>query len=447
MLEGPILLFIIAVAVVFIIISSSILKLHPFIALLLATFGVGIAVGMPLLEIVENVNAGFGSLMGSIGLLVVIGSIIGVILEKSGAAIKIADTILNVLGKKRPALAMSVIGAAVSIPVFCDSGFIILSRLPKVLAERTKVTKATLSLALASGLYTTHTLIPPTPGPIAAAGNLGASGYLGTIIIMGFVVSLPTLFIAYWYAYKAGKKINIQTSFEQESQTPVQQNISFYKAVAPILVPIAFIAVASFARVFSLPDSWMTWIAFFGHPLVALFIGMLMAFALFEKWDKEHLSDWIGNGIVQAGPILAITGAGGAFGFLLKATPIAAYINSWVDDSQTSGAVFLIVTFLIAALLKTAQGSSTSALVITSSMLAPLMATVGFDSPIGLSLVVLAIGGGAMTISHANDSYFWVVAQFSGFSLKDAYKGFTVLTLLQGTSVLLTTLILYWLIL
>lgn len=148
---------------------------------------VGFASGMPLEQIVENINGGFGGLMTSIGLVIVFGTIIGTILEKAGAALRMAEVVLRIVGPKRPQLAMSMIGFIVSIPVFCDSGFVILSSLRKALAKRAKVAVASMSVALATGLYATHTLVPPTPGPIAAAGNIAADGYLGTVILIGLL--------------------------------------------------------------------------------------------------------------------------------------------------------------------------------------------------------------------------------------------------------------------
>ena len=173
---------------------------------------------------------------------------------------------------------------------------------------------------------------------------------------------------------------------------------------------------------------------------------MFSAFTLFPKWDKTYVNDWIGEGIKLAGPILIITGAGGAFGGVLKATPLADLVNEWISNGNFSGVAFLVITFLIAALLKTSQGSSTNALVITSSLIAPLVGVLGFDTPMELALVVMALGGGAMTVSHANDSYFWVVSQFSGIQMKDAYRSYTLMTGLQGFAVLLFTILIYWLV-
>lgn len=440
MLSGIPLLLIIFLAIIFIVFSASVWKLHPFIGLLLASFGVGLSVGMPLPDLIAAINNGFGGLMGYIGLIVVLGSIIGVFLEKSGAALRIASLILKIVGKKRPALAMSIIGATVSIPVFCDSGFIILSGLNKAIAKKTGAKKATLALAMASGLYTTHTLIPPTPGPIAAAGNIGAGDYLGTVMLLGFIIAIPTAIVAYLFALKSGPTLQLEEVDEQAvSGDHLPGALS---SIAPILIPILLISSAAIAKYFNLQYSW---IQFIGHPLVALLIGLLLAGTLVRKWDQMYLTGWVTEGIKLAGPILIITGAGGAFGGILKATPIADFVSQWLGNGAFTGSLFLLVAFLIAALLKTSQGSSTNALVITSSMLAPLMTTVGFTSPYEMALVVMAIGGGAMTVSHANDSYFWVVSQFSGIQLKDTYRSFTIMTGLQGLVVLVMTLLLYFL--
>jgi len=204
------LFFIILLGVVMIVVATAVFKVHPFLALLFSAFFVGIASGMPLLTVVENVNTGFGGLMTSIGLVIVAGTIIGVILEKSGAAFRMAEVVLRLIGEKRPQLAMSIIGYIVSIPVFCDSGYIILSSLKKALAKRAKVTVASMAIALATGLFATHTLVPPTPGPIAAAGNIGAAGFLGTIILIGLLGAIPATVVGYLWAIKVGSKIEVE---------------------------------------------------------------------------------------------------------------------------------------------------------------------------------------------------------------------------------------------
>lgn len=447
MISGIALLLIILLAVVFIVLAASVFKLHPFLALLLATLLTGLVVGVPLKQILESVNQGFGNLLGSIGLVVVLGSMIGIVLEKSGAALQIANVVIGLVGKSRPTLAMGVIGGIVGIPVFCDSGFIILSGLAKALARKTGKNFSALALSLAGGLYTTHVLVPPTPGPLACAGNLGLADHLGQVILIGLLVSIPSTFVAIIFANKIGKSIDetVLKQFENEAISTVEKQTlpSVFLSLLPIILPIILIAFASFVNFFSLAENIKTTAQFLGTPLIALLLGLFCSFFLIKKWDKSFLNDLMGDGITQAGTILILTGAGGAFGALLKATPVAQMVNEWVADSQVSGVWVLVIGFLIAALLKTAQGSSTSALVITSSMLAPLLQTLGFETPTEVSLLVMAIGAGAMTASHANDSYFWVVSQFSHFQLKDAYRGITLMSLLQGFTVLMTTILLF----
>jgi GntP family gluconate:H+ symporter len=447
-LEGPILFVVLLGAILGIIVLISVLHLHPFIALLLASFGIGLVVRMPLQEIVASISNGFGGLMAYIGLVIIFGTIIGTILEKSGGALKMADVILSAVGQKRPALAMSLIGAIVSVPVFCDSGFVILSRLNKAIASRANVPLATLTVALASGLYATHTLVPPTPGPIAAAGNIGAADYLGIIIGVGLITSIPVIAVSYWWANRVGKSAHIEVDENPvDLSLEVHENSTTPGAVmsfAPILMPIALIATASIVKLGRFDGGLADIILFLGQPMVALLIGVGVSLLLLPKFDEEHLSGWIGKGVVQAGPILLITGAGGAFGSVLKATPIAELIGGLAVGSSASSGLFLIITFLIAAALKSSQGSSTAALVITSSLIAPILPALGIQTPLELALVVMAIGSGAMAVSHVNDSYFWVVTQFSGLKVDQAYRVFTSVTLLQGITGLATTLLIYY---
>jgi GntP family gluconate:H+ symporter len=397
-----------------------------------------VATGIPLAGILIAIQTGFGDLMSYIGLIVVLGSILGVALEQSGAALRLADGVLALAGQKRPILAMSIIGTVIGIPVFCDSGFIILSGLKNAVAKKSEATRGALALALASGLYTAHTLIPPTPGPIAAAGNLGAADHIGLIMLLGFFITIPTVAVAYGWAKLRGE--NIATTLPDLEPTTDSEHPALWRAIIPIGIPILLIALASVARLLPLENKPISVLYFIGQPVIALLIGVGLAFALFPK--KKQI-DWVESGIKLAGPILIITGAGGALGGILKATSLADDIKTLLDNSADSGLIILLLAFVIAALLKTMQGSSTSALVITSSILAPLLPALGFDSGIELALAVLAIGAGAMTVSHANDSYFWVVSQFSGISMRDAYRNYTTMTGLQGVAAILTILLLY----
>lgn len=441
------LFLVLLIGVLLVVIATTKFKLHPFLSLLLGTFFVGFASGMPLMKIVENVNTGFGGLMGGIGLVIVFGTVIGTILEKSGAALRMAEVVLRVVGPKRPQLAMSLIGYIVSIPVFCDSGFVILSSLRKALAKRAKVAVASMSVALATGLYATHTLVPPTPGPIAAAGNIGASNFLGTIILIGLITAIPATIVGYFWATKVANKIEVEDDGEELNYDEIVRSFgkmpSTFLSFLPIVLPIILIGIGSVVTFLGSEGNIAKFLVFLGTPLVALLAGVIAAFALLPKYDEETLTKWVGEGLVESAPILLITGAGGAFGGVIKNTGIADAIQSWSIGDTFSGALFLLIPFIIAAALKTAQGSSTAALVITSSLIAPMLPTLGIEGAVPLALVVMAVGAGAMTVSHVNDSFFWVVTQFSGMKVTDAYKAQTMATLLQGAVTIVVTMILW----
>ncbi|MDV2582756.1 GntP family permease [Alkalibacillus haloalkaliphilus] len=449
-MEGLGLVIVIVASVLLVIGLTAKFNMHPFLSLIIAAFLLGIFAGLPLSEVVEAVNTGFGGLMSGIGLVIVFGTIIGVLLEKTGAAYRMAEVILRLIGEKRPQLAMSMIGSIVSVPVFCDSGYIILSSLKKAIAKRAKVAVASMAIALSTGLFATHTLVPPTPGPIAAAGNIGAEQYLGTIILIGIVVAIPTIMAGYFWAIKVGTKIKVEG--EDEMQIDYDEVVKEFgempsatKAFAPIFVPIILISLGSIVTFAGWEGLFFDIILFFGAPAVALLVGVLCAFALLPKFDRETMNDWINEGLKTAAPILLITGAGGAFGNVISSTNITGFIESFGNNPFLTGAFFLLVPFLIAAALKTAQGSSTTALVITSTLVAPLLIDVGIQDPLPMALVVMAVGAGAMVVSHINDSYFWVVKEFSGMSVTQAYKGQTGGTLIQGL-VAITLSIIIWII-
>ena len=440
---------IIALSVVLVVLLTAVFKVHPFLSLLLGAFFIGIVSGMPLATVVESVNDGFGGLMKGIGIVIVAGTIIGVILEKSGAAYRMAEVVLRVIGDKRPQLAMSIIGYIVSIPVFCDSGFIILTSLKKALAKRAKVAIASMSVALATGLYATHTLVPPTPGPIAAAGNIGAENYLGTIILIGLFVAIPAVIVGYFWAVKVASKIEVPEDTDDSGLDYDEIIKSFgempstFKAFLPIVLPIVLIGIGSVADLIGGDTGFVNLLIFLGKPTVALLFGVLAAFLLLPKLNEETMSGWIGEGLTSAAPILLITGAGGAFGKVIANSGVADLIAKMNMDAFAGGAMFLLIPFIIAAALKTAQGSSTASLVITSTLVAPLLPTMGIEGAIPLALVVMAIGAGAMTVSHVNDSFFWVITEFSGMTVTDAYKAQTMATLLQGVTTIVVTMILW----
>ncbi|EGR3977937.1 GntP family permease [Vibrio cholerae] len=435
------LILILLAVIAFIVLATTKFKVHPFLALLLAAFLGAFAYGLPADTIAKTITTGFGGILGYIGLVIVLGTIIGVILEKSGAAITMADTVIKLLGERFPTLTMSIIGYIVSIPVFCDSGFVILNSLKESLAKRLATSSVAMSVALATGLYATHTFVPPTPGPIAAAGNLGLESQLGLVIAIGlFVAAVAAIAGMLWANRFQAVEADIIDSQESPKQD-WQVLKAFYgqlpsasQAFAPIFVPILLICFGSIAKFPSFPfgqGMLFEVLGFLGQPLTALLIGLLLAVRLLKSADKvAEFGERISQGITAAAPILLITGAGGAFGAVLKATPLGDYLGT----TLSALGVGIFMPFIVAAALKSAQGSSTVALVTTSALVAPLLGQLGLDSEMGRALTVMAIGAGAMTVSHANDSFFWVVSQFSRMSVGLAYCAQTMATLVQGVT-------------
>lgn len=452
MVTGPLLIVILIVAIAFIVFSTAKLKLHPFLALILTAFGVGLAARMNSAQVVQVIAEGFGGLMTSIGLVIVFGTIIGVFLERSGAAVVMADSVLRVVGEKRPALAMSIIGYIVSIPVFCDSGFVILSSLNKALSRRSGVSLTCLAIALSTGLYATHVMVPPTPGPLAAAGNLKVDN-LGLVIMVGMVCAIPAMIAGFLWSLRFRNvwdpgQLELKSGAGDDPAKAWQQLKEKYgklpsvgAAFAPLIVPIALIALASVALFPSSPFGkgfFREALVFLGKPITALLIGTGLCYTLVQKLNEETLTSWVSHALKDSSIILIVTGAGGSLGKMLQVTKIGEYLGSTLAQYRLG----IFLPFAISAAIKTAQGSSTVALVTTSAIVYPLLDSLGYGSEMGRVLMVMAIAAGSMVVSHANDSYFWVVSQFSNMEVNTAYRAQTVGTLIQGVVGILTVAVL-----
>ena len=417
------LLVLLLLAVVFIIVSSTKWKLHPFLSLILAAILFGLFAGMPLDLIVQSINDGFGKTLGGIGLVIIMGVIIGAFLEHSGGALRLAESVLKITGEKRVPLGMSLIGYIVSIPVFADSGFMLLSPLNKALTKKAKLSLTVTAIALAAGLMASHAMVPPTPGPIAAAGIIGAD--LGLVITFGLLVSITSLMIVLVIIRRFTSKIYIDPNPEYTEEILKQKTReapSAFKSFLPILIPIIFIVIKSFNEYGSYLESGFLFdiISFLGTPVIALLIGVALSFLLPKNFDKEMLSTdgWVGKALKDAAIIIMITGAGGIFGKVLQNSGIATVISDMLGDYQLG----IWLPFIIAAAIKTAQGSSTVAMITTASLVAPLIGQLGFDTEITLALAVVAIGAGSLVVSHANDSFFWVLTQMTGMSISQGYR-------------------------
>ncbi|MDZ7720584.1 MAG: GntP family permease [Balneolaceae bacterium] len=438
-------------AVVYLILSIALIilltaryKMHPFIVLFLVALFYGVCVGMPFDEIITSVNEGFGNTLGGIGLLIVFGVIIGAFLEHSGGAYKIAEKVLQMTGRKRVPSAMGIIGWFVSIPVFADSGFILLSPLNKSLSKKAKITLSASAVALALGLTASHTLVPPTPGPIAAAGILDAD--IGLVMLLGVPISAIALFAGLIFANKYVSRTYIDPIPEvddEDMKQRMQKAPTAFKSSLPVFVPILLIVVQSIINMYEIAPGnlFVNILLFLGEPMIALLIGMFLSFLLPKKfeWNMISTEGWVGDALKNAASIILITGAGGIFGKVLQNSGIAAILGSALADINLS----IWLPFLIAAAIKTAQGSSTVALITAASIIMPMMGTLGFETELEKAMVVIAIGAGSSVFAHANDSFFWVVTQLSGMDTKMGYRLFSLGTMVLGVTAASTLFLLY----
>ncbi|MBX2843265.1 MAG: GntP family permease, partial [Flammeovirgaceae bacterium] len=327
-------------SVLFIILSTTKFQLHPFLALLFAAIGFGLFSGMPLSQIVQSINDGFGKTLGFIGIVIILGTIIGTFLENSGGAYAMAEKMLKIIGQKMVPLTMAIIGYVVSIPVFADSGFVILSPLNKALSKRAGISLAGSTVALAVGLTASHTLVPPTPGPIAAAGIIEAD--LGLVIMFGIPISILSVVVGWLFAKKIASKTYIDPNPELSEEAifeKLKTAPSPFKAFIPILLPIVLIILKSVGDLPSKPfgeETLFEVMNFVGNPVIALLIGVLLSFSLPKKFDKQLLSTsgWVGKGLMDAAIIIMITGAGGAFGKVLQNSGIAGLLGDTLANAN-----------------------------------------------------------------------------------------------------------------
>ena len=424
------------IMVVVMIVAISKFKIHPFLSIMGVSLILAL-LALPLAKVPGTIGAGFSGTFSSLGIVIILGAMIGFFLEKTGAALTMADWVIRRVGDKHPELAILLMGWIVSIPVFCDSGYVILNPIRKAIVKKTGVSAVAMAVALSAGLYTSHVFIPPTPGPIAAAQSLGLESHMLMVILVGFLVSIPSLAAGYFYARYIGKKVHAADEDSNETTKSYDElkaefgqlpgaGISF----APIVMPIILMAVKSIVDMAKWTGLFAQILQFLGTPMIALTVGLIISVAtLFSAGKGKEFYALADETLRTVGPILFVTAAGGVLGKVISEAGIVTYITEHASFLSNVGIFF---PFLLAAILKSAQGSSTVAITTTAGIVAPLLPVLGLDSPARACLTVIAIGAGAMTVSHANDSYFWVVTNFGEMTPQDGYKTQTLGTLVIG---------------
>lgn len=447
-------------------------RFDAFLALVTASIATGLIAGVSAVETVEMIITGFGNTLGSIGIVIVLGVMIGKLLELSGAADTLAAMFLALAGRGREDWAMAATGGLVSIPVFCDSGFVIMHPIPRSLTRMTHRSFVGMSLALGAGMTVTHHLVPPTPGPLAVAGLIGVD--LGQVILFGGIMALTLIPVVVIYARYIGPKLEDQVSAEVRGQIEelatvgapggedapdaasrpsdaapeVPEDVGHGgssrsrpdtadgmihrpekrpgKLISslPLAIPIVLILSNTVSAAIAEDEEAPELIAFLGDPIVAILIGLILAMYTLvpRSKPKNEVSGWLTNSIASAGIILAITGAGGALGNVLRESGVGDEMAEAIGDLALPA---FLIPFLIATFVRLAQGSGTVAMITAGSLTAPLLGA-GLDlAPV---IAVLAATAGSMFFSFYNDSYFWVVTKFTGLDGTAALKGWSGIT-------------------
>jgi GntP family gluconate:H+ symporter len=422
----------VGISILAIIWLTSKLKLKAFIALFLVSVFLAFAT-LPPQKVVSTMKEGFGNTMASIGFLIILGAIIGITLDKTGATRSIARFILSKTGEKRSAEAMGITGFITGIPIFCDSGFIITSGLARSFSSGSKVAMPFMATVLATSLYSVHCLIPPHPGALAAAGVFEVN--IGYLIMIGILFAIPGSIAAFLWSRWITKGKDYPPAKDPVSENDVHENdlppvlLSFL----PIVVPLLLITLKSVVNLVDKGgDSVFSKIFYFpGEPVFALAIGVLLALLLIKGKSLPKINSLFDEAIEKAGPILIVTAAGGMFGMVIKATGTGEQLGKVLAGTSLG----LVVPFIIAVIMKTAQGSSTVAIITTASFVSPMLGMLGLDSEWGRLLGMLAMGAGSMIVSHANDSYFWVISNFAEVDPTVNLKVYSSSTIVMGITV------------
>ena len=427
--------FLLILSIVAIIILSARYKFNTFFVLLIVAATVGFAAGFDGEKIINLLKTGFGTTLEKIGLLIIFGTTLGVLLEKSNATLSLANFILSKTGNNKVPLAVTLMGFLIGLPIFCDSGFIVLIGLVMSLVGRLPKLHVALIVCLASALYSVHCLVPPHPGITAAAGILKVD--IGRAMLLGTVLAVPPVIVAFFWAKYINQKLgHIYTqSFDIQYIEP--KNLPRPMAsFLPIFIPITLISLKSIVLLNPqfLPPSVFSIAKFIGDPMIALLIGIFLTIPLFKNIERKNISGLFDKALDKSGAILAVTAAGGAFGEVIKALDLGKVFGEVLAASGLG----LAIPFALAAVFKTAQGSSTVAVISTAGIVAPLLASIGLDTEGGHLLALSAAGAGSMLFSHTNDSYFWVISKFSALDTATTLRAHSTVSALMAITAFLS---------
>ena len=425
-----IILFHLILSVLAVIILNSKLKLNPVISLFIGSIILGILLEMKISEIFNHQVTGFFLSIKNIGLIIFFSCVIGQFLKETRSIEKFGHLLLNNF-QKQTLLSINMLGLFIGTVVFCDSAFLILNGISKSIASSSSISLTSLNLSLSGGLYSSHTLIPPTPGPIAAINNFNVIDNIGTIMILGILVSIPSSLIAFLFSRSFIKKNKIKIKKNLNSK----DNASLM-AYLSIVIPLLLISLNTISNFFDNINETAIYksLKFIGNPNFALFVGMILSF--FIPYKKIKVNKIFISTIKDFLPIILLTSMGAAFGNIIKNSNISEVIPNFINIQESNIIYLCAISYILSFILKTSQGSSTSSMIIVSSIIFPIISDINFNI-FDISMIILSIGAGSMMISHVNDSYFWIVTKQTSLDLKKGLKYFSVMTILQSTGTLL----------
>ena len=420
----------VALSIVAIVYLTAKVKFSVFGSLFLVSIALALATNVPLPKVVDLLKTSFGTTLGNISFIIIFGAAIAVCMQQSGGALSIASGIMRLAGTHNTKPAMAWTGFIPGLTIFCDTGYIILSGIARSMSAHSKTPLPLMASILGTSLYAVHCLVPTHPGALAAAATLNAN--IGLFVLAGVVFAIPGIVAAYYWAGFMCKGQNYAPAeiTEEEAATATRPLPPFAQALMPVVLPLVLISISTLLGTLGFKQGVATVFHFLGNPVIALLVGMLCGLWLLSKngGKKGDFTRVLEEALIKAGPILIITGAGGMFGAVIKESGVGTALG----EALGGASVGLLVPVVIAALLKTAQGSSTVAALTTAAIVSPSMATFGLDSEMGRLFAVLAIGAGSIIASHANDSYFWVVTKFSNIQMQESLRVFTSSTVVMG---------------
>ena len=425
-----IIFFHLSLSVITVIILNSKLKLNPIISLFIGSITLGILLEMTAYQIFNYQLIGFFSSIKNIGLIIFLSCVIGQFLKETKSIEKFGNLLLNNF-QKQTLLSINMLGLFIGTVVFCDSAFLILNGISRSIASSSSISLTSLNLSLSGGLYSSHSLIPPTPGPIAAINNFNVLDDIGTIMILGIIVSIPSSLIAFLFSRsfikKNKNKINQSLNSDDNASTI---------AYLSILIPLLLISLNTVSNFFGNLNGTLIYksIKLIGNPNFALSVGVILSFFIPRKGG--NVNKILTFAVKDFLPIILLTSMGAAFGNIIKNSNINDVLPNFINIEESSIIHICVISYILSFILKTSQGSSTSSMIIVSTIIFPIISDFNFNI-FETSMIILSIGAGSMMISHVNDSYFWIVTRNTSLNLKKGLKYFSIMTILQSTGTLL----------